>query len=480
MTTLPLNPRSERGVALIIVLLLLAVMSGLATGMAINSQVEVAMSSNEMYYAGARAAAEAGLNRAVTAILDTANPANPGNGKNMLYGNDDVANTADDGNIGYMIPNFDGAWPEVLGVTAQYSYTIEIFDDDDNSLYPANLTPAQVAGLLENGDPKLNINDRLIIRATGFGPSGTVVRVARLLESKDVVTPGSSAPSFSNPAILVDGDLTMNGSSFLIQGLQGNVHANNNLTVTGGGSKPQVMGTLTAVGTLTAAANTAVGKQAGNQARINVPDIHAADYKGYADYFLNADGTMHVGSETGPACGALCNGWTKSGSEWTISGTTAPTGTFYVAGTVSISGSPGSAKSPKALAIIATGSISVTGSPFLSLPAPKDPANPGYLQFVTDGDLKLAGAADIDDVTSVEGKSLVREQIQISGNPELQGQVIVQNITTGTLSTVATANSISGNVKITYNGSFQPINTPIFTPGSTTYQNAVSGWMESQ
>ena len=480
MTTLPLNPRSERGVALVIVLLLLAVMSGLATGMAINSQVEVAMSSNEMYYAGARAAAEAGLNRAVTAILDTANPSNPGNGKNMLYGNDDVANTADDGNIGYMIPNFDGAWPEVLGVTAQYSYTIEIFDDDDNSLYPANLTAAQVAGLGESPqNPKLNLNDRLIIRATGFGPSGTVVRVARLLESKDTVTPGSSAPSFSNPAILVDGDLTMDGS-FFIGGLQGNVHANNNLTVTGSNPKPRVSGTITAVGTLTAPADTAVGKQAGNQARINVPDIRAVNYKGYADYFLNADGTMHVGSETGAACGALCNGWTKVGSEWRISGTTAPTGTFYVAGTVSISGSPGSAKSPKALAIIATGSISVTGSPYLTLPTPKDPSNPGYLQFVTDGDLKLAGAADVDDVTSVEGKSLVREQIQISGNPELQGQIIVQNITTGTLSNVATSNSISGNVKITYNGSFQPINTPIFTPGFTTYLNAVSGWMESQ
>ncbi len=80
MKTLPLNPRSERGVALIIVLLLLAVMSGLATGMAINSQVEVAMSSNEMYYAGARAAAEAGLNRAVTAILDTTNLLNSNGG----------------------------------------------------------------------------------------------------------------------------------------------------------------------------------------------------------------------------------------------------------------------------------------------------------------------------------------------------------------------------------------------------------------
>jgi type II secretory pathway component PulK len=56
---------SERGIALIVVLLLMAVLSGLATGFAMTGQVEVQMGTNEVYYAGARAAAEAGLNRAI-------------------------------------------------------------------------------------------------------------------------------------------------------------------------------------------------------------------------------------------------------------------------------------------------------------------------------------------------------------------------------------------------------------------------------
>ena len=56
--------RSEKGVALITVLLLLAVVSALTTALAMSGQTEIAMASNEMYYAGARAAAEAGLNRA--------------------------------------------------------------------------------------------------------------------------------------------------------------------------------------------------------------------------------------------------------------------------------------------------------------------------------------------------------------------------------------------------------------------------------
>src|SRR5829696_5032326 len=60
---------SERGIALIVVLLLMAVLSGLATGFALTGQTEVQMSTNEVYYAGARAAAEAGLNRALVEIF---------------------------------------------------------------------------------------------------------------------------------------------------------------------------------------------------------------------------------------------------------------------------------------------------------------------------------------------------------------------------------------------------------------------------
>lgn len=466
MSTLPLNPRSERGVALIIVLLLLAVMSGLATGMSLNSQIEVAMSSNEMYYAGARAAAEAGLNRAVTAIVKPAN-----NGENWLYGDDNVAGTADDGNMGYVMAGFTG-WPSTLGVTAQYSYTVEVLDDDNNALYATNLTAAQWAQMSENGNPADNINDRLIIRATGFGPQGTVVRVARLLESVDSTSPGTTTPSYSNPAILVNGDFAMDGR-FNIHGDAGNVHANGNLVVDG--SLGQVEGDLTAVGTLTAAAGIAGGTQSGGARTINVPTVNAADYMAQADFFLNADGTKTIGSAGGLACGALCNGWSFSGGEWSIGGNTAPEGTFYVNGTVSITGSPGSNANPKALSIIATGSISITGRPFLT-PDPSN--NAGLLQFVTNGDLLIGGTVDVNAPNTVEGKCLVREQLHISGNPTLQGQIIVQNVSTGTLSNLVTTNSLSGSVEIEYNGSFQPINTPVYTPGVTTYLNTVSGWIE--
>jgi type II secretory pathway component PulK len=84
--------------ALIMVLLLMAVVSSLVAGLTMNGQVEVAMAHNETYYAGARAAAEAGMNRAIAAIvadttttcspsglIDPVNPASPDNDDNVRH-----------------------------------------------------------------------------------------------------------------------------------------------------------------------------------------------------------------------------------------------------------------------------------------------------------------------------------------------------------------------------------------------------------
>src|SRR5829696_7409374 len=91
MTTTPIvDERSERGMALIVVLLLMAVLSGLATGFSMNGMVESTMARNEVYYAGARAAAEAGINRATAAIRLE-------DGVHLLRGVDDLSDAANPG-----------------------------------------------------------------------------------------------------------------------------------------------------------------------------------------------------------------------------------------------------------------------------------------------------------------------------------------------------------------------------------------------
>src|SRR6185436_13913143 len=213
MITHPMNPiRSEKGIALIIVLLLLAVMAGLTTGLSLSSQTEIAMAHNETYYAGARAAAEAGLNRATELIQNTTNP-------DYVLLNLLVTKS---------VPGI-GNGPFVL--TNEYSYSFEILDDDDPALYngvaltgPKTTVGTQLNAMNENGDPNDDDNMRMILRATATGPHGTSVTIARVLEQ--VAFPDLPETTTINPAILVNGNLDLNGNSLVVNGTQGNVHAN--------------------------------------------------------------------------------------------------------------------------------------------------------------------------------------------------------------------------------------------------------------
>lgn len=464
MTRQPLtHPESERGIALIVVLLLLGVLSGLVTGLAFNGQVESTMAHNEVYYAGARAAAEAGMNRAIEAVKHDSVT-------DFLAGADgDAAVTADNGSIAFLL---NGTSPYGLG--SDYSYTIHVYDDDDPALYGGTaLTSAQLANMgAEDGDAYVDTNDRLILRVTGFGPSGTSVTVSRILESVGVnSTTTTTTTTITNPGLLVGGDLTINGSPNLL-GSNGSVHANGDLLISG--NSTTVTGDATAGGDFTANENWhAGGAQGGGRPVVNVPDVQASNYLDRATCVLNADGTKSpVGTGV---CGAE---WTFSGGTWSITGNSATAGTVYVNGQVTVSGNPpggGAKATPIQLSIIATGDISITGNPKFY-----PHASAGGLQLVTDGDLRLAGNADLDYITTVYGQSLVRGQLDLSGNPDLRGQIIVQDVSGA--GTLVDTNSVSGNPTITYNGSFADIESTVTTTttGPTTYTNNVSGWLEGQ
>ena len=479
MTTKTFSPaRSERGIALIVVLLLLAVISSLAAGLTMNSQVEIAMATNEAYYAGSRAAAEAGMNRAIEAITaDTSH--------NLLKGQDGLVDlvtpgaavNSDNGKITYMLA---GASPYGLDAKGKYTYTIQIYDDDDPSLYTSALSAAQLAAMGEDGNSLVNVNDRLILRATGLGPNGTTVRVARILESVDTAhSTTTTTTTLTNPAILIDGSLTISGN-INVSGSSGSVHANSNLAING--NSASVSQNATASGTFSANNNWHSGAaQGGGRPTVTVPNIVASNYSIHANRVLTSTGQVLSASVvngvlvTGAAVAGT--GWTYGGGTngtWTNNSNSATAGTFYSAGTgtVTVSGSPGSSKSPLAMSIIAMGSINISGHPYFQ------PQNAARLQFVTNKDLSISGAIDIDQ-TVVEGQILVREQISISGNPDLRGQIIVQNV--ASTSNLVTTNTISGSPHVTYDGTFGAIATTIVTDVTlpTTYVNNVSGWMES-
>ncbi|HET9703690.1 MAG TPA: PilX N-terminal domain-containing pilus assembly protein [Vicinamibacterales bacterium] len=454
MTTNPCLCRSERGVALVIVLLLMAVLSGLATGFAMNGNVEATMARNEAYYAGARAAAEAGINRATSAVVLY-------NGNELLTGADGVANTADDGDLG-LLGLVTGAAPYVLDANGQYSYSIEVLDDDDPSLYETALSADQLDAMCagacvgsEDGTGSVDVNGRLILRATGWGPSNTVARLARVL---------NTTIANVDPSIIVDGDLDI-GGNIRLEGLKGSVHANGDLTVNG--NSADVSGDATASGQFTANDNfEAGGAQGGGYASINLPEIHADDYLPLADYILHDDGTATLAD--GSPCGAACSDWdwtppaAGEPGNWALNDNDVEVGTFFVETSVTISGSPsGPGSNPVAVSIISKGSISITGSPRFA------PENAENIMFVTDGDLMIGGNADLDTPAHVNGQIFVREQIHIAGNPEFEGRIIVTD--DDNAFDDVTTNAIPGTPTITYDGGLG---------GFTTYTYNVSGWIE--
>jgi hypothetical protein len=486
--TAPFSPvRSERGIALIIVLLLLAVISAMATGLTVNSQTEIAMATNEAYYAGARAAAEAGMNRIIEKIiLDTTH--------DMLNG-EDAADPGDNGLLDYLLAPSGEVPPYAVGDTGEYTYTIRVYDDDDPVLYGGPLSSEQLLamgvgltpedGLGGSGDH--DVNDRMILQVTGFGPQGTKVVISRILENDfdQDVTPNTIS---SNPALLVNGDLALDGN-IKIQGTQGNVHANGDLDKTG--VSGSVTGDMTASGTLTSNDGfTTGGMKTGGAHTINVPDITAAAHQDRAQYKLTLVGGVPYKQATALApggataavpCGGSCNGftWNAGAGRWDTTSGVAGAGTFYIQGPVKFSATAGPATF-KAVTVIATGSIEVDGRNFLKPSTfEQDSANGGkFIQFVTDGDLKITGNSTLDDATAVEGQSLVREQLHMFGTPILQGRILVQDVPS--VSNLVTTNYVGGTPTITYNGSLGPIVTDAPIYGPITYTNNVSGWLESQ
>lgn len=471
---------SERGVALIIVLLLMVVLSGLATGFAMNGNIEVQMGTNEVYYAGSRAAAEAGLNRAIVEIIANTNT-------NFLAGTDGAVDTGtpsaavnnDNGSLAFLL---GGAGPYPLDPSGQYTYDIEILDDDDDSLYETALTTAQKTQMGEPaGSPYVNQNDRLILRAIGYGPNGTTVRLARVLETVDTTTiTSTTTTTLANPALLVNGNLEMNGGIEITgtnstNAASGTVHANGNITQTG--SSPIITGSATASGTWSQAGNfTAGGEMGGGRPTINVPAISASNYQSIADYKLTSTGgiqTMVSGAWTNcstTACNNAKASWSFSGGTWNSSNN--PTSArYFIDANVDIGTTQGS--SNKAVTVFATGDINIHGNAKLQ---PANNAN--AIQFVCDGDLKIVNTSNLDSVNFGDGQIMVRGQFEAGGSIEFQGRIMVQDV--AGIGNLVTNNKIHGNAKLRYAGTLGAISTTtvVTTTGPTTYVNNVSGWME--
>jgi hypothetical protein len=299
--------------------------------------------------------------------------------------------------------------------------------------------------------------DRLY--AVGYVPNRAEARAVRAL--KVLYTAGFT----SRMAVITNGDLVIGGSP-TIHGAAGSVHSNGSLSISG---NPTIAGNATASGRYTQSGTPNIGGESGGQyATLALPVIDPFLFRRYADYELRADGKVYAGQSgkagspgtlLADAAGVAYRGWKQASaypSQWTYSGNTAYDGSYYVEGDGIVSGNPGEAGQLWKTTIIATGSIEVSGNP-------KMEGNTLDVGLVAGGDLKINGTPQ----QYFDGALLAREQLLVSGNPNIVGYLIAAS--TVDVSTMVQGPSIiPGNPRITFGGGSEPI------PGGMT----VNRWQE--
>lgn len=256
-------------------------------------------------------------------------------------------------------------------------------------------------------------------------------------------------------AITTEGDLGGNGT-FTINGTNGSIHSNNSVTVSGGSA------TITQGATATGAC-TGTGCVSGGVAPEEIPIINPADYKSFADYILNDDGTIEDASTgdiytyTSPGGGHWSTSTTGDGDtnfgglsyssaqgKWSAGSTDVTNGSFYVEGDFTTTGCPPGWQTT----IVAEGYINFGGN--ADVVNFKDTVNDTQdiqnMFLVAGTDVEFSGTPS----NTIQGFIAAKEQVSFSGSVQLEGFVVASD--SAATENLVTGNTIGGSVTITYNG----------------------------
>jgi hypothetical protein len=414
----------RRGIALPSAMFALVAAGILAAGMFAFADLSAKATLNQERSTRAMHAAEAGLYHGVSLLRTSLRMHSFAR---LFRGVDNFIPTADDGalTIGGAYPGFLAA--DQIPVAGRAfdggTYTFTISDDPGDG----------------DANAATDLNGRVLATCRAVMADGATAEVRAIVGS------------IPQPGFAADGNAAFAGGP-QIGGPCGGAHANGNISSIGGG--PTVSTQVSATGTVTGAWSkpdgTAAPKVPG-AAPIDIPDLNPADYctGAQADFRLLPGGIVQNGA------GAVIVppapwGWTYTAATltWGVTGGipagSPPAGTYCVTGNAYVQGAIGTAAVPKAMSVIATGSIRIEGTPYM-----RADHDDGILALAG-GDLYLAGNAAAG-ATSYSGLMYARAQCLATGNFTATGQLICANNANPVGATEWTAtHDVSGNFTINY------------------------------
>lgn len=417
-----------RGAALPAALFGLVTVSVLATAIFAASSMQQGSTRNREGSARALQLAETGLAHAVTVVRDTLK-GQPFT--RLLRGSDNSINTADDGRVIGFGMSSAITIPVAGRAFGDGSYTAVITDDVDG-----------------DGNLLADANYRVKLRCDATTSDGGRASLEVILGTQVL------------PAIASNGDLSLSGDAKIL-GYCGSVHANDDLTISA--SNVVVAGGASASDVVSGSVKDTLGvlkPVLGGRDTVSIPTLSYADFCGApgtnattnrtdVDFWFTSTGYIYQKGNPTPynANGTKQFGWVRASSSpvvWDFSNPTATPGKMCIEGNVKISGNVGSATMPMAWSIISTGSVEISGNPYLV------PMGGDSISIVAMGDVSISGNP-IGTARSYEGMIYAGAQCKISGNPSLQGQVLCKDgANPAGAVQYASMNEISGNPTLRY------------------------------
>jgi hypothetical protein len=309
----------------------------------------------------------------------------------ILRGGDNFVPTADDSLfINYGLPA-DEEIPLTGKAFQGHTYFVTVRDD------PAD----------GDANAATDLNGRVLVRCSVLTNDGASVEVTAILGATPM------------PALAADGNVVFAGSPE-IRGACGGAHANGNIHASGGG--PVITTQASATGAATGTWRRPDGSAApvlSGQPEVVIPDLAPMDYCAGAEFRLLSSGAATNGAGMLVAVPA---GWsyTPGTQLWTLNGPSSIDGTYCVQGNVYVGGSTGSAAAPRRMSILATGSIKVEGTPYMTAD------HEDGILLMAAGDVAIAGNPAAGAL-SYQGMIYAGAQCKVSGQPNIFGQLLCAN-----------------------------------------------------